>query len=57
MKKEGFGIIIAIILFSIIYVVNFVQLIVALSNEQWNIAVIKLIGVLTAFGSVVTVWF
>lgn len=41
----------------VIYVINFVQMIIALSNEQWNLAIIKAIGVFTALGSYITVWF
>ena len=41
----------------VIYIINFVQMIIALSNEQWNLAIIKAIGVFTALGSYITVWF
>lgn len=41
----------------VIYVTNFVQMIIAMSNEQWGLAVIKAIGVFTALGSFITVWF
>lgn len=41
----------------VIYVTNFVQMIIALSNEQWGLAVVKAIGVFTALGSFITVWF
>ena len=41
----------------VIYVTNFVQMIIALSNEQWGLAVVKAIGVFTFLGSLITVWF
>ena len=41
----------------VIYIINFVQMIIALSNEQWNFAIIKAIGVFTTLGSYITVWF
>lgn len=41
----------------VIYVTNFVQMIIAMSNEQWGLAVVKAIGVFTALGSFITVWF
>ena len=46
-----------ILITAVIYVTNFVQMIIAISNEQWGLAVVKAIGVLTAFGSLITVWF
>ena len=46
-----------ILITAVIYFINFVQMIIALSNEQWNLAIIKAIGVFTAFGSYITVWF
>ena len=39
-----------------IYITNFVQMIIALSNEQYELAIIKAIGVFTALGSFITVW-
>lgn len=41
----------------VIYIINFVQMIIALSNEQYQLAIIKAIGVFTALGSYITVWF
>ena len=41
----------------VIYIINFVQMIIALSNEQWDLAIIKAIGVFTTLGSYITVWF
>ena len=46
-----------ILITAVIYFINFVQMIIALSNEQWNLAIIKAIGVFTALGSYITVWF
>ena len=40
-----------------VYVINFVQMIVAISNDNWNLAIIKAIGVFTFLGSSITVWF
>ena len=40
-----------------VYVINFVQMIIAISNDNWNLAVIKAIGVFTFLGSYITVWF
>ena len=49
--------ILIIIIGVVIYITNFVQMMIALSNEQWGLAVIKAIGVFTALGSFITVWF
>lgn len=46
-----------ILITAVIYFINLVQMIIALSNEQWNLAIIKAIGVFTALGSYITVWF
>ena len=46
-----------IIISAVIYITNFVQMIIAMSNEQWGLAVVKAIGVFTALGSFITVWF
>lgn len=46
-----------ILITAVIYVTNFVQMIIAISNEQWGLAVVKAIGVFTALGSFITVWF
>ena len=40
-----------------VYVINFVQMIIAISNDNWNLAIIKAIGVFTFLGSYITVWF
>ena len=49
--------ILIIIISVVIYITNFVQMLVAISNEQWGLAVIKAIGVFAALGSFITVWF
>ena len=54
---EQFFITLVIIISVVIYVTNFVQMIIAMSNEQWGLAVVKAIGVFTALGSFITVWF
>ena len=56
-KTESIVTIFLILITVVIYIVNFVQMIVAISNEQWNLAVVKAIGVFTALGSFITVWF
>ena len=56
-KTEFIVTIFLILITVLIYIVNFVQMIVAISNEQWNLAVVKAIGVFTALGSFITVWF
>ena len=40
-----------------VYVINFVQMIIAISNDNWNLVIIKAIGVFTFLGSYITVWF
>ena len=59
MKSDthSFFAILLVIISVVIYVTNFVQMIIALSNEQWGLAVVKAIGVFTALGSFITVWF
>ena len=46
-----------ILITAVIYVTIFVQMLIAISNEQWGLAVVKAIGVFTALGSFITVWF
>lgn len=42
----------------IIYITNFVQFVVAISDDKpLSLIIIKLIGVLSFFGSYITVWF
>ena len=55
--KQSVFTILIIIISVVIYITNFVQMLVAISNEQWGLAVIKAIGVFTALGSFITVWF
>ena len=45
------------IAFIVIYIVNFIQLINAILEHNVTMIIIKAIGVLTAFGSFITVWF
>ena len=40
-----------------VYIFNFIQMIIAISNDNWNLAIIKAIGVFTLLGSYITVWF
>ena len=56
-NTQSFFTILIIIISVVIYVTNFVQMIIVLSNEQWNLVIIKAIGVFTALGSFITVWF
>ena len=53
--------IILVLLFWVIaivcYIINFIQLIYAISEGNVNQIIIKAIGVITALGSIVTVWF
>ena len=46
-----------IIISIIIYVTNFIQMLIAILNEQWSLAVVKAVGVFTLLGSIITVWF
>lgn len=39
------------------YVVNFIQMLIHFSNENWSTAFVKLIGAGTVWGSLFTVWF
>ncbi len=49
--------IVLVLSFAVIYVTNFVQMLIALSDDNWNLAIIKAIGVFTFLGSIITVWF
>lgn len=51
------GSILLIAIMIVIYVVNFVQMIVAIFEGHWTVALVKAIGVFTALGSFITVWF
>ena len=55
--KQSVFTILIIIISVVIYITNFFQMLVAISNEQWGLAVVKAIGVFTALGSFITVWF
>ena len=56
-KTESAVTIFLILITILIYIVNFVQMIVAISNDNWNLAIIKALGVFTFLGSYITVWF
>ena len=56
-KTESAVTIFLILITVLIYIVNFVQMIVAISNDNWNLAIIKALGVFTFLGSYITVWF
>ena len=56
-KTESIVTIFLILITVLIYIVNFVQMIVAISNDDWNLAIIKAMGVFTFLGSYITVWF
>ena len=56
-KTESIVTIFLILITVVIYIVNFVQMIVAISNDNWNLAIIKALGVFTFLGSYITVWF
>ena len=51
------GILVFCLLFIIVYIINFIQLIHAILEQNITMIIIKAIGVLTAFGSLITVWF
>lgn len=51
------GILMFWLLFIIVYIVNFMQLINAIIEQNITMIIIKAIGALTAFGSLITVWF
>ena len=57
MKDRGTsGILVFWLLFIIVYIINFMQLINALIEQYVTMIIIKAIGVFTAFGSLITVW-
>ena len=45
------------LLFVFVYIINFIQLINAILEQNVTMIIIKAIGALTAFGSLITVWF
>lgn len=51
------GILVFWLLFIIVYIINFMQLINAIIEQNVTMIIIKAIGVFTAFGSFITVWF
>ena len=58
MKNYTFLLVIAFwVLIVFVYIINFVQLINAILEQNITMIIIKAIGALTAFGSLITVWF
>lgn len=58
MEDHGtLGILVFCILFVFVYIINFIQLIHAILEQNITMIIIKAIGALTAFGSLITVWF
>ena len=55
--RSTLGILVFWLLFIIVYIINFIQLINAILEQNITMIIIKAIGVLTAFGSLITVWF
>ena len=55
--RSTLGILVFWLLFIIVYIINFIQLINAIIEQNTTIIIIKAIGVFTAFGSFITVWF
>lgn len=51
------GILVFWLLCIIVYIINFIQLINAILEQNITMIIIKAIGVFTAFGSLITVWF
>ena len=51
------GILVFWLLFIIVYIINFMQLINAIIEQNVTMIIIKAIGIFTAFGSLITVWF
>lgn len=51
------GILVFWLLVIIVNIINFIQLINAIIEQNVTMIIIKAIGVLTAFGSFITVWF
>ena len=51
------GILVFWLLSIIVYIINFMQLINAIIEQNVTMIIIKAIGVFTAFGSFITVWF
>ena len=55
--RSTLGILVFWLLFIIVYIINFIQLINAIIEQNITMIIIKAIGALTAFGSLITVWF
>ena len=58
MKDSSTSVILAFwLLLVFVYIINFIQLINAILEQNVTMIIIKAIGVFTAFGSFITVWF
>lgn len=55
--RSNSGILVFWLLFIIVYIINFIQLINAIIEQNVTMVLIKAIGIFTAFGSFITVWF
>lgn len=55
--RSTLGILVFCILLVFVYIINFIQLIHAILEQNITMIIIKAIGALTAFGSLITVWF
>ena len=56
LKSEIFTLLLVIFIV-VVYIVNFVQFIIAITESNLEHIIIKGIGVITALGSLITVWF
>lgn len=58
-NEENFSLFIVIlyIIFGLSYVINFFQLIFAVFDGNGQLAIVKLIGLVTGIGAIITVWF
>lgn len=51
------GMIVAIMIFVIVYIINLIQMIEAIIASDLTMVIVKAIGVFTLLGSLITVWF
>ena len=51
------GMIVATIIFVIVYVINLIDMIQAIIANDLTMVIVKAIGVFTLLGSLITVWF
>lgn len=56
-RIEFILVILFIVSLASVYLFNFIQMIIAISNNDWDLAIIKAMGVFTFLGSYITVWF